>query len=80
MKEIHVKYYGQLAEIRGVDNEIILTDKVFIQDLLNELYHRWPQIQTELFAVFINNKKNSNSAYMLTQLDEVSLLPPFAGG
>lgn len=80
MKEIYLKYYGQLAEIRGLEKEIIRTERTSLQELLNDLYDQWPQLQHEIFAVFINNKKNTDHAYNLISHDEISLLPPFAGG
>lgn len=80
MKEIHLKYYGQLAEIRGVEKETLRTERSSLRELLNDLYDQWPQLQLELFAVFINNKKNTDLAYKLISHDEISLLPPFAGG
>ena len=77
---IQIKYYGKLAELAGSENINIETKSNNVSDLLEELNESIPKLNTEIFALFLNNKKIEDFNQAIKDKDEICLMPPFAGG
>lgn len=77
---IHIQYYGQLAEITGQSSEqVTIDDAASLSDSIKQLKQRYPAMQ----SVAISAARNNETAEPETQLtdgDRIDLFPPFAGG
>ena len=73
-----IKYFGLLAEITDCSEEDIEFSGMLIDNLLDEIYSKYPKLKETDFQVaqgqIIINKETEVSG------KEIALLPPFAGG
>ena len=77
---LRMKYFGQIAEIVGKEEEIIKANSSTLKELLALIGTSYPEVDSNLFATFINSKKVTDINHSLSDHDEVCLMPPFAGG
>jgi len=78
--DITVKYFGVIAEITQKDQEVIkLQEDQKTQDLQKKLLGQYPNLKDSVFQIALNQQL-TNSNKTLQHLDEIALLPPFAGG
>lgn len=75
---IHIKYFGQIAEVTQIENEEFEFAKNSISDLIEALTSKYPELKNKSFQV-AQNQKLVKEGHLLTG-DEIALLPPFAGG
>jgi molybdopterin converting factor small subunit len=55
--DINVRYFGRLAEIAGVDSELLSIENNVLSEALKKVTTRKPELEQELFAVFVNKKR-----------------------
>jgi len=79
--EIHLKYFGLVADITKKSEE-----QFHIESELNSLYlvqskieERYPEIRNTTYS-FAVNQSLTKEDIAINEGDEIALLPPFAGG
>jgi molybdopterin converting factor small subunit len=76
--ELHLTYFGQLAEITGDHNEIIEISGASVHELKEVMKKKYPRLQQLSFVVAQDNQLlNENDKITGSQLD---VFPPFSGG
>lgn len=75
---LNIKYFGLLAEITGCDQETYLFSHETIGELLDELFKKYPELESKDFQV-AHAMEISDANTIITQ-NEIALLPPFSGG
>ena len=76
--KITVLFFGELAEISG-EHKIELQD-LNDTDVLNEaLVLQFPKLKTKKYRLSLN-RELINIPLVLSDGDEIAVLPPFAGG
>jgi molybdopterin synthase sulfur carrier subunit len=80
MMVVKVKYFGAIAEVTGVSEEVLELEAVdsSVQKLSAFCLQKYPQIGNLSFQIAVNQKISINTE--LSDNDEVAFLPPFAGG
>ena len=73
-----IKYFGLLAEVTGRSEENITFSEESLDQLLDSLYFKYPELKSKDFQLAYNNEIVSKD----TKLNdgEIALLPPFSGG
>ena len=78
--KIELKYFGLLAEAIGKSKEILeIEANCTVQQLQELVGERYPELQNKSFKVAVNQNLVDGTV-VLSEKDEVALLPPFAGG
>ncbi|AMA49044.1 MULTISPECIES: MoaD/ThiS family protein [Flavobacterium] len=79
--QIKIKYFGQLIDLIGLEEEIIEIDKneIICAEIIELLSFKYEKLEKTPFKIAIN-KKIQDSNYKINKEDEIALLPPFAGG
>lgn len=77
--KLHIKYFGQIAEITGKSFEIISVDSISIETLVKDLTQSYPGLRDQEFKVAVDHEIKDKSS-QITHDAEIALLPPFAGG
>ncbi len=75
---ISIKYFGLIAEITQCNQEYIDFSKGSLNELLAELYIKYPRLKEKDFQVAQDQELITNET--LLNGEELALLPPFAGG
>ena len=75
---LNIKYFGVIAEITQCHEEVLEFSKSSVDDLLNVLFDKYPEIKIKDFQVAMNNEIISRNS--IVSEPEIALLPPFAGG
>lgn len=76
----HVKYFGMLAEIAGVSEEVWMVDQaVTVGNFRSWVVGKYPAMQDKKFKIAVNQKISEDFVPIETPA-EIALLPPFAGG
>ena len=78
--KVNIRYFGRLIEIAGKNDEVIETKSGSLSTLLKLIMDSVPELEKEVYAIFVNNKKAENTNLSLKENDEICLMPPFAGG
>jgi len=78
MDKIKILYFGALSEVAGKQEEEIRVSGN-INDLLQSLKDKYPSLKDFQFSVAVN-QEISSGVKLLSDGDEVALLPPFTGG
>ena len=77
---IRIRYFGQLVELVGKEEEYKdLVEGFTLKKLELELLSSY-QINATYYRIALNQIIEENKETMLNNNDEVALLPPFAGG
>ncbi|MCF0050303.1 MoaD/ThiS family protein [Dyadobacter sp. LJ53] len=77
---IQVMYYGMLAEITGLANEVWVADpNLTVGELRSQIMERYPAMREKKFKIAVD-QKISQDHVPIDSASEIALLPPFAGG
>lgn len=75
-----IKTFGIAREIMGGREVVFETTGSTVGDLRKELLRKYPQL-LDLRSLFIAvNLKYADDSSMLTETDEIALIPPVSGG
>ena len=76
--QIKIKYFGLLTEITNCQEEYVTDSLLTVNELLDLLFKKYPELKEKDFQVAQNNSIVAQG----TKLDntEIALLPPFSGG
>ena len=75
---IHIKYFGLIAEVTHCEEEIISFLGSTISELLDVLHSKYSALKNKNFQVAQNQELVSLETKVSGS--EIALLPPFAGG
>lgn len=79
--QLKVRYFGMLADITSCQEEEIITNSTAtLGELKTTLLEKYPQLMGRTYKVAINMSLDSNDETSIANGDELSFLPPFAGG
>jgi molybdopterin synthase sulfur carrier subunit len=78
MATINLIYFGSVMDITGTTAET-LTGLASIDELNQQLIARFPGLAAVSYRFSVNRKLTTENL-LLTDGDEIALLPPFAGG
>ncbi|TDE13162.1 MoaD/ThiS family protein [Dyadobacter psychrotolerans] len=77
---VHVMYYGMLAELTGKTEESwIAGEELTVGEFRAQILDKYPAIREKKFKIAVN-KQISDDLKLISDLAEIALLPPFAGG
>jgi sulfur-carrier protein len=77
---IKIKYFGMLSECCGKNEENWdISENTSLSGLKNELLQAYPTLAEKQYKLAVN-QKISDGDEILSEGDEIALLPPFAGG
>jgi len=76
--KLTIKYFGLLAEITKCNEEQIEFSGNLIDDLLDTIFLKYPNLKGKDFEVAQNQILATKQSEILAT--EIALLPPFAGG
>lgn len=75
-----VKYFGMLAEIAGLSDEVWnAAGSMTVGEFRQQVLEKYPALQDKKFKIAVNQKISEDFAPIETPA-EIALLPPFAGG
>jgi len=78
--QIKVKYFGQIAELTDREDEIFSFESgLTIGDLRQRILAEYETLNTINFRMSLN-KEIVESETIISENDEIGMLPPFAGG
>ena len=79
--EIKLKYFGLVADHTKKKEEVIFFDgnSVTLLEVQTKLHEIYPELTTTVYS-FAINQKLIQGITLVNNLDEIALLPPFAGG
>ena len=75
---IKVKYFGQIAEVTGIQEEFVKFNAVTVMELVAKLSQKYPDLEKKSFQMAQNKELVSLDSKVTG--DEIAFLPPFAGG
>ncbi|PHK50232.1 molybdopterin converting factor subunit 1 [Staphylococcus edaphicus] len=77
---MRILYFAELKEILGMQSEIIdLSYDLTVDEFINDLFNRYPQIKGKQFQIAVNEEFVKNND-VVCQNDTVALIPPVSGG
>ena len=76
--KLKIKYFGVLAEVTNRDEEELEFKKTSVDDLLEQLFEKYPGLNAKDFQIAQNNEIVARSGNVIE--GEIALLPPFSGG
>jgi len=76
--KVKVLFFGVLSEVAGNDSRHY-SDVKSVNDLRLKILDEFPEIEHYNYRISVNNEI-INSDRPLNDMDEVALMPPFAGG
>lgn len=80
-KKIHVEYFALLSQEAGKPLETVHTAADTLEDLLTDLYHRYPfSLPQKQIQASLNNQLPPSCKTALVDGDHVILLTPLMGG
>ena len=78
---VDVKYFGKLIDITRLSDELMFfEDNTTVATMEKSVTGKYEGLKTEAYALFLNNKLVSDKLTLLKEKDEISFMPPFAGG
>ncbi len=75
---LKILFFGNLAEIVGT-HELIFPHSKDTDSLVKDLCAEYGALADQMFSIAINRKVVSENS-LISNRDEVALLPPFSGG
>lgn len=75
---IHIKYFGLIAEVTQCQEEWLEFSGITISELLKSVYIKYPELKEKNFQVAQNQELISDTSKV--NGTEIAILPPFAGG
>ncbi|MGV6862175.1 MAG: MoaD/ThiS family protein [Putridiphycobacter sp.] len=76
---IKVKYFGLIAELLKKEAEELMFENQKVVDLKSFFLNRYPALAKTEFMVAVN-QTISSEVKINSDIKEIALLPPFAGG
>jgi len=77
---VHVMYYGMLAELTGkADESWPVNEELTVGAFRLQVLDKYPAMREKKFKIAVN-KQISEDGISISDLSEIALLPPFAGG
>ena len=76
--EYTVRYYGQIAELVNISEELIFSEANTIENFINDLIQLQPILKGKTFQVAQNNQIKRQG--ILIRNAVIDLLPQFSGG
>ena len=76
--QIVIKYFGQLTDVTQKNEEEVHFSGETVDQLLKELFNKYPSLENKDFRVAQHQELVSNSTKLSGE--ELALLPAFAGG
>jgi molybdopterin synthase sulfur carrier subunit len=79
--QINLKYFGLVADQTKKKEEVILFDgnSVTLLEVQKRLHENYPELTTTVYSFAVNQTLTQGDT-SVNNLDEIALLPPFAGG
>ena len=77
--KLNVKYFGMIAEWAGSENGQLDFSVTSVAELRSEIEKRIPGLNSTSYQIAVNHVIAAEDA-IITQGDEIVILPPFAGG
>jgi molybdopterin synthase sulfur carrier subunit len=79
--QITLKYFGLVAEFTKKKEEVIFFegDSITLLEVQTRLHDTYPELTTTTYSFAINQTLVYGNV-IVKNLDEIALLPPFAGG
>lgn len=79
--QITLKYFGLVAEFTKKKEEVIFFegDSITLLEVQTRLHDTYPELKTTTYS-FAMNQTLAQGNEIVKNLDEIALLPPFAGG
>lgn len=77
--KLNIKYFGMIAEWVGSAGQLVECRGSTVGELKKQLENQYPKLSGISYQVAVNQKMAS-SEIVLSEQDELALLPPFAGG
>jgi molybdopterin synthase sulfur carrier subunit len=78
--KIILKYFGEIAEILGTEEEtLIISSPISLNELMNQFLAKSKKLNQLVIKTAVNNKLIDHNI-TLENNDVISFLPPFAGG
>ena len=78
--QINIQYFGLIAEaVQKTTEVLVLPEACSVVDLQQQLLEVYPMLKGKEFKIAVNHQLESD-ATLLSESDEIALLPPFAGG
>jgi len=74
-----IKYFGMTAEASGKTEESFRSNYSSIAELQKDIINKYPKLEKISFKIAAN-QTIVNDDYLLSENEEIALLPPFAGG
>ncbi|MEZ4930332.1 MAG: MoaD/ThiS family protein [Chitinophagales bacterium] len=79
--KINIKYFGLIADITNCEEEWAnIEENENLESLLSKLSEKYSGLKQANYNIALNLEINTNLNKQLRDLDEIALLPPFAGG
>lgn len=75
---VTIKYFGMLTEVTQCNEETVEFSGLFISELLDELFLKYPNLKEKQFQVAQNQELESFDSKLTST--ELVLMPPFSGG
>jgi len=79
MKNLHIKYFGEVAEKTGKSSELLELQEPSISHLIEHLKLEY-RLNSSIIKIAINQELVTDDQQSLSQDDEIAVLSPFAGG
>lgn len=77
--KLTINYFGMIVETVGSSKADFELHGKNVSDLKNELEYTFPELLGMSYQIAVNQKLVSSET-MITEQDEIAVLPPFAGG
>lgn len=78
--EVKLKMFGVAREIMGRQEQVWSTQKKSVGEIKEEIFERYPSLR-QLNSLFIAvNHRYAPDEQVITETDEVALIPPVSGG
>ena len=77
--KVHIKYFGQIAEITAKTDEHLTIETSSVEQLIHRLTQEHPALATQKYNVAVNHTIVDQKTTISKEV-EIALLPPFAGG
>jgi molybdopterin synthase sulfur carrier subunit len=79
---LNIKYFGRIVEVTGLSEEQMdLNDKMDLKEFKEILQLRYPNLKDESYQIAVNQELRTETFIINPpEVDEIAILPPFAGG
>ncbi len=77
--KVKILFFGVLSELTN-SNQIIIENIDSLQNLISLLENKYEKLKSHKYQISLNKEIAHNTDILLKDMDEIALLPPFAGG